>query len=283
MNLHKILIRLLKLLFGDFNGVQVFLYPMTLFYWIDTDSFLWASTGLFTSQKYFFPLVVFLLAFIYVAFLVVKNHSALYSDLRPHPAAEKRSFNLTVIGLHKLLLIILFAAGMIYLVAAFLNHFYGIALPLKVIYLVLARLVCVLLILGYAIRNSWTRPFRERGLDLTRALALVRREYHERQGRYLLHAVAYVLLAVIFSAFYNLIVLNVFYLLFSIVGVSPNLYLAVTNGFPALFYDILVICVAVMLSNLLFSPLVKRGVDLAERLHPRRFQTAEEAPVGEAD
>lgn len=281
--MHKILIRIFSLLFGDFNGVQIFIYPMTLFYWIDTESFLWASTGLFSSQRYFFPLVVFLLAFIFMAFLVMKNHCALYSDVWPHPPAEKRSFNLTVIGLHKLLLIILFAVGMIYLVSAFLNYFYGIALPLRVIYLMLARIVCVLMILGYAIRNSWTRPHREKGLDITRASALVRKDFRERQGRYLLHAVVYALLAFIFSAFYNLIVLNVFYLIFSIVGVSPNLYLAVTSGFPALFYDILVICVALMLSNLLFSPLVKLGVDLSERLHPFRNQPMEEAPDGEAN
>ncbi len=283
MNLHKILIRIFSLLFGDFNGVQIFLYPMTLFYWIDTDSFLYASTGLLTSQKYFFPLVVFLLSFIYVAFLVIKNHSAIYSDERPHPAAEKDTFNHTVIGLHKLLLVIMFSVGMIYLVAAFLDHFYGIVLPLKVIYLSLARLVCVLLILGYAIRNSWTRPYRERGLELKRVYVLVRKDYSDHPGRYLLHGTAYFLLAIIFSAFYNLIVLNVFYLLFSLIGVSPNLYLAITTGFPALFYDILVLCVALMLSNLLFSPLVKLGARMAEKLHPHHFQAVPEASRGEAD
>lgn len=282
MTLHKILIRIFSLLFGDFNGVQIFLYPMTLFYWIDTDSFLLASTGLFTSQKYYFPVLVFLLAFLYVAFLVIKNYSALYSDQRPHPQAESSSFYQTVIGLHKLLLVLMFAAGLIYLVAAFLKHYYGISLPLQAIYLSLARLVSVLLILGYALRNSWTRPYRERGLDLARAEVLLRRDYRLRQGRYLLHALAYVLMAVIVSAFYNLIVLNVFYLIFSVAGVSPNLYLAGVFSLPALFYDIFVLGVALMLSNLLFSPLVALGVGMADRIHPQRFAIPPEVPDGQA-
>ena len=132
-----------------------------------------------------------------MAFLVMKNHCTLYSDVWPHPPAEKRSFNLTVIGLHKLLLIILFAVGMIYLVSAFLNYFYGIALPLRVIYLMLARIVCVLMILGYAIRNSWTRPHREKGLDITRASALVLD--FRSAGAAIASCMVYALLAFIFG------------------------------------------------------------------------------------
>lgn len=283
MNFHKILLRIFSLLFGDFNGVQIFLYPMTLFFWIDTDSFLYASTGLLTTHKYFFPLVVFLLIFIYVAFLVAQNYSALFSDQHPHPLAEKTSFNLTVIGLHRLLLLIMFSVGLIYLVSAFLSHFYGITLPLKLIYLSLARLASVLLILGYALRNSWTRPYREGGMDLMRAAAMVRRDYRGHQGKFWLHGAAYVLLTVIFSAFYNLIILNVFYLIFSRIGISPNLYLTWFNGFPALFYDIFVLFIALLLSNLLFSPLVKLAVHLADKLHPHRFIMVNEAELGETD
>lgn len=279
MNIHKILIRIFRLLFGEFNGVQVFLYPMTLFYWINTDSFLMATTGLLTSQKYFFPLVVFLLVSIYIAFLVIKNYSALHSGRRPHPESEKTSFNLTVIGLHKLLLITLFIIGLIYIVSAFLKHFYGISLPLRGIYFALIRFVSVALILGYALRNSWTRPYREQGLDIRRALALVRNDYRHHYGRYLLHGSAYILMTILASAIYNLIILNGFYL----IGISPNLYLAGTTSFPTLFYDLFVICVALIISNLIFSPLVMLVAHLADKFHPHQYLIAPEAPSGETD
>ncbi len=281
MNLHRAQIRIFSLLFGDFNGVQVFLYPMTLFYWIDTDSFLLASSGLFTSQKYYFPLVVFILVFIYTAFLVIKNYSALHSDEHTHPQAERTSFYLTVIDLHKALLLIMVTAALIYLVSAFLRHYYGIEVPLQTLYLALGRIVCVLLILVYALRNSWTRPYREQGMELRRAGVMVQRDYHAHQGRYLLHGSVYALLAILVSALYNLLVLNVFYSLFSLIGISPNLYFAATSGFPALFYDIFVLCVSLMLSNLLFAPLVKLAVHLAEKFHPHRFLLMQKAAHGE--
>ncbi len=272
MTLHKLLIRFLRLLFGDFNGVQVFLYPMTLFYWIDTQSFLNASISLFTIQKYIMPLAVFLIVFIYVAFLVLKNYSALFSSQLPHPEAEKTSFNLRVIGLHKLLLLVMVVLGLIYLLAEFLKHFYGIALPLKIIYLVLARLLSVLLILGYSLHNSWTRPYRQQGMSIQKADVLLRKDYRENQGPYLLHAAAHFLLAFIFSAVYNLIVLNLFYWIFQIIGVSPSLLFVSKSGYPSLFYNIWVLCAALMLSNLLFSPFVKLGVHISDKLHPQRFK-----------
>lgn len=278
--LHKILIRIFSLLFGDFNGVQVFLYPMSLFYWIETESFLVASSGLMTSQKFYIPLVVFLLILILMGTLAMKNLSALVSDKYPHPEAEKTSFIQTVIGMHKLLLLILGGFALIFLATALLNQFYGLSLPLQTINLSLARLLSAILILYYALRNSWTQPYREQGMDLRKALAEVRRDYGQKQTSYLLHGALYVMLAVVFSAIYHLVFVRGTYLVLTVLGVDPNLYLAVPSGLVTLLYDIFVLFVAMLISNLLFAPLVKLAVHLAGKFHPHRFITSPEAANG---
>ncbi len=278
--LRKILIRIFRLLFGDFNGVQIFLYPMSLFYWMETESFLVATSGLMTSQRFYIPLVVFLLVLILMGVLAMKNYCALFGAQHPHPEAEKASFIQTVIGMHKLLLLILGGFALIFLVTSLLNHFYGLSLPLQTINLTLARLLSAILILGYSLMNSWTQPFREQGMDLRKALAEFRRDYGQKQTHYLLHGALYVMLAVFFSAIHYLVFVRGVYLVLAVLGVDPNLYLAVPKGLITLLYDIFVLFVAMLISNLLFAPLVQLAVYLAGKFHPHRFSSSQEAANG---
>lgn len=266
--MHYLINGTFRLLFGEFNGVQVFLYPMTIFWCIDSNSFLYSVTGLLTTYKHFFPLTLFLLLFIYILFLVIKNYSAIIGDEKPVSAGEKRSFFMMVIDLHKILLVALAVIGLLYVLAAFLRYYYDIRVPLKTIYPYIFRGFSIFLILYYLLKNTWTKPFRKAGLTMERAFIKTRREYRQYPEPYAMHAVISGLMVVLGAFVYNLLVLNLVYPLISTTGISPNLYLTQPASIPALLYDIFILGVAFMISNLLFSPIVMLISHFIMAFHP---------------
>jgi hypothetical protein len=267
MNFRQFCIGLLRLLFGSFNGMQVILYPMALVFWLNINSFQYVSIGLFTSHKYYFPLLIFLVVFILVVLLILKNYSELSHPNQKLSQEQKNSIAHTIIGLHKILLVVMFAVGLIYLVYAFLNHYYGISLPLSTIYTSLARFVSVGLILGYALRNAWTSPHRENGMDVRRALVMVRKDFRSRPRPFLLHGFSFIIMALLACGIYNNIVMNV--LDFFIGRTGFSLHLAHATGLLPLIYDVFLLFVALLLSNLVFSPLVLLVNSLSHKMIPQ--------------
>lgn len=256
--------------------MQAILYPMTLIFWMNIESFEKAGIVLFTSHKYFFPLLIFLLVFIFMAFMVLKNFSELSDPRQKNSKAQNSSIARTIISLHKALLVVMFAVGLIYLVYAFLNHYYGISLPLSTIYIGLAKYVAVGLILIYALRNAWTHPYRENGLDIRRALVKVRSDFQAQPRPFLLHAFSFIIMALLASAIHSRIVMSV--IDFFIGRSSLSLHLANATGMLSLVYDVFLIFVALILSNLVFSPLVLLVNSLSSKIVP---QPAPKAPEQE--
>ncbi len=274
MNFRQFCVGLLRLLFGSFNGMQVILYPMALIFWMDINSFQYVSIGLFTSHKYYFPLLIFLVVFILMVFLILKNYSELSDPCQKPNQAQKNSIALTIISLHKALLVVMFAVGLIYLVYAFLNHYYGISLPLSTIYTGLGRFVAVGLILSYALRNAWTSPHRENGMDIRRALVMVRNDFRSSPRPFLLHGFSYIIMALLACFIYNKVVMNV--IDFFIGRTSFSLHLAHATGLLPLLYDVFLLFVALLLSNLVFSPLVLLVNSLSHKMIPQPIAKASE-------
>lgn len=281
--LQKFMIQIFSLLFGDFNGVQVFLYPMTLFCWVDTNSFLYAATGLLTTQKHFFPLAVFLLIFIFILFLVLKNVSGIYDAIYPLQEGDKAVFRQVVINLHKFLLIVIIAAALLYVVSVFLKYYYDIRIPLKSIYPVAIRFLGIFLLLFYGLRFIWIKPFRENELDTQKAYIKLRMDYKAHRNLYSAHALFYVLMVIVGAFIYNILILDVLYRIFGWLNFSPNLYFTPPASIFALLYNIFIIAIALLLSNLLFSPLVKAITYIAEKLHPHLYLAKAAADNDETD
>ncbi len=269
--LQKLLIQTFSLLFGDFNGVQVFLYPMTLFCWVDTNSFLYATTGLLTTQKHLFPLAIFLLIFVFILFLVLKNVSGIFDAIYPLQEGDKAAFRQVVINLHKFLLIVIIAAALLYVLSVFLKYYYNVRVPLKSIYPIVIRFLGIFLLLFYGLRFIWTKPFRENESDMQKACIKLRIDYKAHRNLYSAHALFYVLMVIVGAFIYNILVLDVLYKIFGWLNFSPNLYFTPPASILALLYNIFIIAIALLLSNLLFSPLVKVITHIAERLHPHLY------------
>ncbi len=275
--LHRFIHGLFKLLFGDFNGIQVFLYPMTLFWWIDSDSFISAITGLLTIQRHLFPLCLFFLLLIYLAFLIVKNSSAIFPEGRPVTGSDRDSFLRMVIEVHKILLITIVSSALIYVVAAFLKYYYGILVPLKLIYPVVFRGFSILLILYYTLKNAWTETLREEGKSMETAFRAVREDWDKRPLAYAGHALALVLMIIIGSFLYNLIILNLLFPLVGVHGPGLKVLLIPPENIGALLYDVFIFGVSLMLSNLLFSPLAKVIMHYSDRFNPQTTPVTKEA------
>jgi hypothetical protein len=258
-----------KLLFGDFNGVQVFMFPMTIFWWMESNSFLKSITLLISYQKHYFPLCIFLLAFLYTLFLVLKNYSSVFSSVNPATQAEKRAMGKIVIKLHKTLLITLVCIGLVYVLSEFLRYYYGIRIPLKEINPYVFRAFSTFLILDYTMSNSWIKSFRSQGFSWEYSVKLVSVDFRKRTLPYVNHAFVYLLMMIVSSFVYYLIIIYILFPLLSLLGIAPKLVLLSPVNFAALIYDVLIFGVAFMLSNLLYSPFVILVSHYAEYFHPR--------------
>lgn len=270
--IHRAIQGLFKLLFGDFSGVQVFLYPMTLFCWIDGLSFSFVVTGLLTIQRHFFPLFIFLLLFLYIAFLIIKNHSITLSDGQPHSTEEKRLFGRMVINVHLVLFVTLICFGILYVLATFLSYYYHLRIPLKIIYPNVLRLFGILLIFYYGTLNYWMQPYRRRGISVAHAQRLIKRNYDTHALPFALYVLFLGLFMILGCYVYNYLVLNLIFPATLAFGFSPQLLLVPVTTIPALLYDVFIMGAAFMLSNLLFAPLSLLISHYASIFHPHNLR-----------
>ncbi len=273
-----------KLLFGSFNGIQVFLFPLTLFWWIDSSSFWYAVTGLVTIKRHYFPLTIFLLLLFYIAFLILKNHSYIVGKDSLWNNPDRGDFFDAVIDIHATLMITLICFGLLYVFAAFMRYYYGITVHLRVIYPFAFRAFSILLILYYVVFYSWLKPYRIRNLSIKRARRLLQCYWRNHPLGFVSYVLNLVLIIIACSVVYHFLVKNLLLpclptqislkvkiplLPLSLsTQISLRLFLMPLNNIYALLYDIFVFAVAFMLSNLLFSPFMAIFRHLADKIHP---------------
>lgn len=262
------------LLFGSFNSIQIFLYPGLLLYWLESTSMIYTISDLITSRLHFVPLLIFLLTFVYVMLILLKNEYYLRrnsSDNKQKPKGEFASF---VVDIHVKLIVLLVILMVLYMLTIFLKYFYGLSIPLKSILSVGIRLMGMLLIMYYYILHSWIRPWHMKGHNFhackKRLLAYIR----VHPGQFTMSTVFMMGLVFLFSKFYTLMLQYIYMPVLAIIGamldIHPHLSLhAFSSVFQAL-YNVLVITVAVLLSNFFFIPLVWLAGKILDRFHPIR-------------
>jgi len=270
---HNAIRIIFKLLFGDFNGVQMFLYPLTLFVWIDDLSFSFVVTGLLTVYKHYFPLFIFLLVLLNVFFLILKSHSVYLYNYPDSSPQEKRHFRKAVIDIHLGLLFVVIGSGVLYMLAAFFNYYYHIRIPLKAIYPYSFRLISALMIILLACLHYLMLPHRKAGASITRSHRNLIVGIRRQPWSYLLYSVVLCVSAVLASFIFDYLVGQWIFPILLAFNLSPELIMLPVNGFPALLYDVAILGAAFMLSNLLFSPLALLIGNIADKLHPYNLKT----------
>jgi hypothetical protein len=81
--MNKIINKLLYLLFGEWNGVQVFVVPTTFLFVLDQYSFVNWITSVLSMQRYFIPLMIYSVLLFSVIFLCTKVYVHWKSDKSP--------------------------------------------------------------------------------------------------------------------------------------------------------------------------------------------------------
>ncbi|HOH46373.1 MAG TPA: hypothetical protein PLX59_00915 [Candidatus Cloacimonadota bacterium] len=272
----------LKVLFGSWNGIQIFFFPMLIFYWFDSTSLVEWFSGLLNTQVHQLPLTLFLLVFLYVGFLFFKFYS--YISINPESKGLNRDLMRYTLDIHKGLFLILFVAIMIFVLGSFLSYFYGIKLPIRRIYASLFQYISLTLIMFYYIQSVWTAPFRRRGYSIDRSINYVILFGRRTPWTLLIFTGVIILVVICSTLLYRLVVFNGISLIIEYLntivpdGVLLQMISARNSG--EVLLNVVNILIAFLISNLLFAPFTMLGEMLINHIHPIKLKVrnAQENP-----
>lgn len=267
---------IIKIFFGAWNGIQVFVYPTLILYMLDSVSLVYWFSNLLTIKQYHLPLSLFLLILFYMGFLIVKFYS--FSLERRDPDLRRKDLVRFLLELHKGLLLILFVAIMIFVLSSFLSYFYQIQVPQKRIYAHLFQYISLTLMMFYYIQSVWTKPFKNRRISYSRCIDYM-----------IIFARKNIATVLKFTGFIALVIFSsvkLYHLMFtyavnpavsfvsSALGIDLRLKLIDAGSSIDIFYNVMMIVISFFISNLLFYPIVALGQYLINRFHPIKLKVA---------
>ncbi len=273
----KIFESVLNVLFGEWNGIQIFLVPMTLFYLLDGFSVARWISGLLTHRIHYLPLTVFLFLFLYVGFVILKRMSFdIGTVMEPKRARFVYEF---IIELHKQLIVLFFALVSIFMLSSFLKYFYAIHMPLRYILLYVTQVYCVMLIIYHYLIHSWLKHYYMSGYSRKRAWAGLLIYMRNDLKKFTLYSLGLILM-IIFSVYlYRAIILIVaapiLDLMSNTIGIPLRFHIGQSYSSVGVLHNVWVLFVAFLTSNLLFAPIVKTLHGFMQRLHPLNREMAQ--------
>lgn len=263
--------KFMDLVFGSFNGVQVFLYPGLLLIWIESFSLVEVVSSLLTNQVHYIPICMFLILFIYMMFILLKNHSYLMNPIatRQHDAHLFREF---AIDIHVKLMIVIISFMLMFVLVSFLKYFYGILLPIKRIFSMAVQILGTSLIMYYYVLHTWLQPLRSKGYSFNGSKLRVQVYARKHPVLFVRFTVFLIAVMVLASRIYTIVLPN-FILptlgIFSdIVDVHPHLSFYPLTSNLAVVYNVFILAAAFVVSNLFFIPLILPLRWLVRSLHP---------------
>lgn len=264
-------------LFSEYNGIQVFIYPYTLMYWITGGSLLVAITSLLSISIHYLPISFFGVILIYVAFISFKLYTMYFTKPHRLELHNVNDFWDSIIRLHLYLFITLMILMVFFVLSEFLSYFYGIKLPLKQAVMALFRIFTVSLILIYYLWSTWLKPYRNRNYGRKRAekLCLGFIIHHPWESlRFSVITLLMVLVAVRAYALTALYVLSpIFDGLSRFLAIKFSLELSRIHNTGSILYDLFVVAAAFMLSNLCFYPFIILSQKLITAIHPIKLKS----------
>ncbi|MDD4688067.1 MAG: hypothetical protein PHH38_08315 [Candidatus Cloacimonetes bacterium] len=272
---------LLKAMCSEYNGIQVFLYPGTIFYWLSGSGLVWSFTSLLSMRIHFLPLVFFTVLFAYVCFMVLKIYTGVF--VGPHKLQMERLsyFFELVIGLHYALFVAIIILMVFYVLSKFLAYYYGIELPIKEAIWFVFRAFTIILILYHYLKTIWIRPLQKASINIKRSerycLAWIARypwaaiKFTGIATILMLAAVRLYLIVIVLFLSPTLVYLQ------GITGLKLNIELLPVTGMASVFYNVFMLFAAFMLSNLIFYPIILLSNTLSERMNPISFKQVQHA------
>ncbi len=262
---------LLKYWLGGFNGIQVFIFPVLLLYWLDALELLHVVSEILTFKMHYLPLCIFLFLAVYVLFIIAK-----YYVSAPHTKAE---FKLFIIELHKYLLTCLFCFAILFLLAIFLKYFYGILISEKAIASWTARGLGIFAILISHLSHSWTEPWQKLGHSFPNALARVRIFARHHPYRFHTFNLLHIFLILLFCRAYINWQDYIYYPIFHALGLDFKLNLISVSSTIALSINVILVTFAALCSSFFFIPLVWLATQITRFLHPIKPRKYDNQPI----
>ncbi len=267
---------MLRAMCAEFNGIQVFLYPMTLLYWISSASILLPFTSLLSMSIHYLPLTFFGVLLIYVCFMVLKIYTCVFPGPHSHHPKLLDEFYELVIQLHLVLFVTIIVLMVYYILSRFLGYFYRIDLPLKQGVMFFFRAFTVLLILYYYLKSMWLKPLRARRYSQKRSLLLTIGWINRNPWA----AVKYtVMMSVVVFAAVKLYLIAIAYFITPVLsgirhllGLKLDIELIPISGIFSVLANLFMLAAAFMLSNLLFYPIIVLSQKLNNSMHPMKIK-----------
>lgn len=261
---------LISVLFGEWNGIQIFLLPTTLFYLLDGFSVARWVSGLLTVNIHYLPLTVFLFLALYIGFITVKRISM--DDPLPSRFRDIRSRISFIIEMHRYLIVLFFVLTMVFMLSSFLRYFYNISFPIRYVFSFITQVFCMVLIIYQYLIYSWLNVFLARGYSNKRAWAALLIYTRDNVRAFIVYSLL-ILLAIIVSVYvYSSVISYLFspalYYLSSLISTSLELSVKQGSGNLLTVINVSSIFVAFLISNLLFSPIVKITHAFLQKHHP---------------
>ncbi|MDD3563053.1 MAG: hypothetical protein PHR32_05210 [Candidatus Cloacimonetes bacterium] len=273
---------MLRAMCSEYNGIQVFLYPMTLLYLISSTSILLPFTTLLSVRIHYLPLTFFGVLLIYVCFMILKIYTCLFPGPSSFHPKQLNEFYDKVIQLHLVLFVTLIIVMVYYILSRFLGYFYRIELPLKKAVMLFFRAFTVLLILYYYFKSMWLGPLRARKYSQKRSTLLAIGWANKNPWAALKYSV--MLLVVVFAAV-KLYLVVIAYLITPVLsglrhllGLKLDIELIPISGIGSVLANIFMLAAAFMLSNLLFYPIIVLSQKLNNSMHPMKIK---QVPYGQ--
>jgi len=252
LKLPNLIREILNVLFGDYNGIQVFIAPVTLIYWIDSNSLISSATSLISFRIHYLPLLAYLTILAFVIFMLIKM-KLLYH------CSSSEFIDLTI-QLNVSVMALILIALIIYALSNFLAYFYGIKGTVQSGLYLLFKLYTAILILYHYLFNVVLAPFyRKRYSHL---YALKNFFIWARNNKFLLFRYVLVIVMVVFFAVRIYQIVLQFLIMPAINGIGNftglnfrfKLYPFVRIS--DVFTNFLSILGAFMISNLFFFPII---------------------------
>lgn len=265
---------LARYLFGSFNGIQVFLYPGLLLYWLRSDRLVEVISDLLGLRIHYFPLGVFLLLGLYVAFILLK-YRAMSSAKPSQPGGELATF---VVDLHVKLLTVLLCFALLFVFAAFTRYFYGIQVPVKLIASWTARALGGVMILYYYLADTWLSPWLNRGHKRQAAVSRTKVYARRHPKTYVAFNLFQIVMVLALARIYVNLVEYIYHPILTLLGSALRLEFELKpiliDGHLALWWNALLTALAFLISNLGFIPLVwlaKLATDITHPIRPPKI------------
>jgi hypothetical protein len=261
---------LIRHLFGSFNGIQVFLYPGLLIYWMQSDRLIEVVSDLLGIKIHFFPLSIFMLLFLYMIFIVIK-HLVLFRGRSGKVLSRVGAF---VVDVHEKLLAVLICFALLFVFAGFFKYFYGINLPIKLISSWTARALGGLLILYYYLGHVWQSPWLQLGHSIPGAITRTRVYARMHPRGFIAFNLFQIIMVLVLARVYVNMLEFIYHPLITLFGSATGLEIEL-NPVPlgsnlSLFWNALLTGNAFLISNFFFIPLVWLARLATGIMHPIR-------------